>query len=165
MDKYLKPPVALSQFPESWNFKLFSFRRGEVQFSDIFHHLNGIFLSHTFHCRNFNFPEIPLDLIIAAHISSLGGILWIGSCTSTIVQPSPPTSEPWLNRSLECRKWGFKRWGLKEIRGYLRKKAFFLRFLDFPGAVWALRKRAKKAEKGRKRPISADFRKGRPDTP
>ena len=56
--------------------------------------------------------------------------------------------------NLECRKWGFKRWGLKEIRGYLRKKAFFLRFLDFPGAVWALRKRAKKAEKGRFRPIS-----------
>ena len=35
---------------------------------------------------------------------------------------------------LECRKWGFKRWGFKQIRGYLRKKAFFLRFLDFPGA-------------------------------
>ena len=40
------------------------------------------------------------------------------------------------------------------MRGYLRKKAFFLRFLDFPGAHQALRKRAKKAEKGRKRPIS-----------
>ena len=61
--------------------------------------------------------------------------------------------------------WGFKRWGFKEIRGYLRKKAFFLRFLDFPGALQALRKRAKKPEKGRKRPISADFREGRPDTP
>ena len=59
---------------------------------------------------------------------------------------------------LECRKWGFKRWGFKQIRGHLRKNAFFLRFLDFPGALWALRKRAKKAEKGRKRPISADFR-------
>ena len=67
--------------------------------------------------------------------------------------------------SLECRKWGFKRWGFKEIRGYLRKKAFFLRFLDFPGVLQALRKRAKKAEKGRKSPISADFREGRPDTP
>ena len=55
---------------------------------------------------------------------------------------------------LGCRKWGFKRWGFKEIRGYLRKKAFFLRFLDFPGALQALRKRAKKAEKGRFRPIS-----------
>ena len=32
----------------------------------------------------------------------------------------------------------------------------------FPGAVWALQK---KAEKGRKRPISTDFREGRPDTP
>ena len=66
---------------------------------------------------------------------------------------------------LECRKWGFKRWGFKEIRGYLRKKAFFLRFLDFPGALRTLRKRVKKAEKGRKRPISADFLEGRPDTP
>ena len=36
---------------------------------------------------------------------------------------------------------------------------------DFPGALQALRKRARKAEKGRKRPISADFREGRPDTP
>ena len=60
---------------------------------------------------------------------------------------------------LGCRKWGFKRWGFKEIRGYLRKKAFFLRFLDFPGAL------QEKGEKGRKRPISADFREGRPDTP
>ena len=67
--------------------------------------------------------------------------------------------------SLGCCKWGFKRWGFKEIRGYLKKKAFFLRFLDFPSAVQALRKRAKKAEKGRKRPILADFREGRPDTP
>ena len=61
---------------------------------------------------------------------------------------------------LGCRKWGFKRWRFKEIRGYLRKKAFFLRFLDFPGALRALRKRAKKAEKGRKRPILADFQEG-----
>ena len=66
---------------------------------------------------------------------------------------------------LGCRKWGFKRWGFKQIRGYLRKKALFLRFLDFPHAVRALRKRAKKAEKGQKRPISADFQDGRPDTP
>ena len=60
---------------------------------------------------------------------------------------------------------GFKRWGFKEIRGYLRKKALFLRFLDFPGALGTLRKRAKKAEKGRFWPISADFQEGRPDTP
>ena len=66
---------------------------------------------------------------------------------------------------LECRKWGFKRWGFKEIRGYVRKKAFFLRFLDFPGALRTLWKRAKKAEKGRKRPISADFQEGRPGAP
>ena len=51
---------------------------------------------------------------------------------------------------LGCRKWGFKRWGFKQIRGNLRKKAFFLRFLDLPGALQTLRKRAKKAEKGRK---------------
>ena len=67
--------------------------------------------------------------------------------------------------NLGCRKWGFKRWGLKQIGGYPRKKAFFLRFLDFPGALQTLRKRAKKAEKGQKRPISADFQEGRPDTP
>ena len=60
--------------------------------------------------------------------------------------------------------WG-ERWGFKQIRGYVRKKAFFLRFLDFPGAARALRKRAKRAAKGRKRPISADFQDGRPDTP
>ena len=66
---------------------------------------------------------------------------------------------------LGCHKWGFKRWGFKEIRGYLAKKAFFLRFLDFPGALRALRKRAKEAEKWRFRPISADFQAGRPDTP
>ena len=41
--------------------------------------------------------------------------------------------------------------GFKEIRGYLRKKAFFLRFLDFPGALRTLRKRAKTAEKGQKK--------------
>ena len=44
------------------------------------------------------------------------------------------------------------------VEGYLRKKAFFLRFLDFPGALRALRKRAqkgrKRAKKGRFRPIS-----------
>ena len=60
-------------------------------------------------------------------------------------------------QNLECRKWGFKRWGFKQIRGYLRKKALFQRFLDFPGAVRALRKRAKTAERGRKRPKEADF--------
>ena len=65
----------------------------------------------------------------------------------------------------ECRKWGFKRWGLKQIWGYLRKKALFLRFLDFPGALRTHQKRAKKSEKGRKRPILADFQEGRPDTP
>ena len=42
----------------------------------------------------------------------------------------------------------------KDIEG---KKAFFLRFLDFPSALRTLWKRAKKAEKGRKRPILADF--------
>ena len=55
---------------------------------------------------------------------------------------------------LGCRKWGFKRWGFKQIGGYLRKRAFFLRFLDFPGALRAFRKRG---EKGRKRAKKADF--------
>ena len=50
---------------------------------------------------------------------------------------------------LGCHKWGFKRWGFKEIRGYLRKKAFFLRFLGFPSSLRTLRKRAKKADFGR----------------
>ena len=44
--------------------------------------------------------------------------------------------------------------GFKQIRGYLRKKALFLCFLDVPGAVRALRKRpqmakANKADVGR----------------
>ena len=63
----------------------------------------------------------------------------------------------WNYHFLECRKWGFKRWGSKQIWGYLRKKAFFLRFLDFPGALrtlWKGRKRQKKGEKGRFWPIS-----------
>ena len=59
---------------------------------------------------------------------------------------------------MECCKWEFKRWGCKQIRGYLRKKVFFLRFLDFPGAPRTVLKRAKKrqkkGEKGQKRPIS-----------
>ena len=63
---------------------------------------------------------------------------------------------------LECRKWGFKRWGFKEIRGYLRKKAFFLRFLDFSGCCSGP---LENFEKGRKRAKQADFQDGRPDTP
>ena len=55
---------------------------------------------------------------------------------------------------LECRKWGFKRWGFKEIRGYLRKKAFFLRYPGFPRCSWHP---PEKGEKGRKRAILADF--------
>ena len=43
----------------------------------------------------------------------------------------------------------------------VREKAFFLRFLDFPGALRTLWKRAKKAEK---RHIGADFQEERPDT-
>ena len=51
------------------------------------------------------------------------------------------------------RRWG---WGLnwdpefKQIRGDLRKKAFFLGFLDFSSVVGALRKRAQGQKKGRK---------------
>ena len=89
----------------------------------------------------------------------------IRDCCVAHLKFSFPIERFILAWQLGCRKWGFKRWGFKEIRGYLRKKAFFLRFLDFPGALQALRKGAKKAEKGPKRPISADFREGRPDTP
>ena len=54
----------------------------------------------------------------------------------------------------------------KQFGGYLKRKALPLCFfLEFPGAVRAFRKRAKKVEKGRKRPISADFQEGRADTP
>ena len=85
--------------------------------------------------------------------------------TMQSVPPKLDLESSLISQVLECRKWGFKRWGFKQIPGYLRKKAFLLRFLDFPGALRPLRKRAKKAGKGRKRPISADFQDGRPDTP
>ena len=52
------------------------------------------------------------------------------------------------NGQSECCKWGFKRWGFKPIWGYLRKKAVFLRFLDLPGALGTLWKRARKADFG-----------------
>ena len=45
---------------------------------------------------------------------------------------------------------GFKRWRFKRIRGCLKRKPFFLRFLDFPDGAQALRKRVKKAYKGEK---------------
>ena len=50
---------------------------------------------------------------------------------------------------------GLRDGGWSKSEGIRGKKASFLRFLDFPGAVRALRKR----------PISADFRDGRPDAP
>ena len=50
---------------------------------------------------------------------------------------------------------GFKWWGFKQIWGYLMIKAFALRFLEFPGAVWPLRKRAKKSRRRKGRhPLS-----------
>ena len=49
---------------------------------------------------------------------------------------------------------GFKRWGFKEIRGYLRKKAFFLRYLGFPKCSSGP---LKKGEKGREKAKKADF--------
>ena len=47
-----------------------------------------------------------------------------------------PPEKPTHPDKLECRKWGFRDGDLgnSEIRGYPRKKAFFLRFLDFLGA-------------------------------
>ena len=51
----------------------------------------------------------------------------------------------------------------KRFRGYLRKRTYFLRFfLDFPDAVWALRRKTH-AEKGQKWPTLADFQEGRVD--
>ena len=49
---------------------------------------------------------------------------------------------------------GLRDGGLSRIQGNLRKKAFFLRFLDFPGALRAF---PEKGEKGRKRAKRADF--------
>ena len=49
---------------------------------------------------------------------------------------------------LECRKWGFKRWGFEEIRGYLRKKGLFPPFSGFSRCS---SHRPEKGEKGRKR--------------
>ena len=45
------------------------------------------------------------------------------------------------------------------------EKGLFPPFSGFSRCSSGPPKRAKKAEKGRKRPISADFREGRPDTP
>ena len=46
-----------------------------------------------------------------------------------------------------------------------KKRSFSFRFLDLPGALRTVWKRAKKAEKGCKSLISADLQEGRPDTP
>ena len=59
-----------------------------------------------------------------------------------------------LRTILECRKWGFKRWGFKEIRGYLRKKGLFPPFSGFPRCS---SHPPEKGEKGRKRAKTADF--------
>ena len=79
-----------------------------------------------------------------------------GTCECTLIQLFVPGEHPNVPsfRFLECRKWGFKRWWFKQIGGYLRKKAFLLRFLNFSGALCTLRKRG---EKGRKRAKKADF--------
>ena len=64
-------------------------------------------------------------------------------------------SDPQIEAQLECREWGFKRWGFKQIWGYLRQKAFFLRFLGFPSALRTLRKWAEKGPGGAARhPLS-----------
>ena len=119
------------------------------------------------------YPDIPRSLVRimnhtyyrrqqAASLTSREDVQNVQSLVDLIACYRPPfrasqarngkkLAEKWL----ECRKWGFKRWGLKQIRGYLRKKAFFLRYPRiFPGAIRTLRKRAKKAGKGRFWPIS-----------
>ena len=59
-----------------------------------------------------------------------------------------------LSLRLECHKWGLKRRGFKEIRGYLRKKAFSSDILGFSRCSWHP---PEKGEKGRKRAKKADF--------
>ena len=111
--------------------------------------------------RNFIFEQPDFSRISSPDIFSFS---W-EKVPSQILQENPPAKSSKIYATkipdtflqggwLGCHKWGFKRWGFKEIRGYLRKKAFFLRSLDFPGALRTLRKRAKKGEKGRFRPIS-----------
>ena len=52
-----------------------------------------------------------------------------------------------LKSMMHTAWWGFKRCFFKQILGYLRNKALFLRFLDFPGAFGS----SGKGEKSRKR--------------
>ena len=109
--------------------------------------------------------SVPININTKAKANKYfwGKLTLVSASTVPVLEFLARTSVKSLD--LECRKWGFKRWVFKQIRGYPRQKAFFLRFLDFPGAVRALRKREERAEKDRKRLISADFRDGRPDTP
>ena len=51
--------------------------------------------------------------------------------------------------------------GLQDHFGYLRQKAFVLRFLDLLGAVCGRRKRVKNAEKEHKKPEKANIWEGR----
>ena len=60
---------------------------------------------------------------------------------------------------------GLRDGGLSKSEDIWGKRPFSSVFWIFAGALRTLRKRAKKAEKGRKRPISADFQEGRPGTP
>ena len=89
------------------------------------------------------------------------GKMWHNLCSLTFLSyvshtkyKTPPN--PKTHRQIHCSAadGGSRHGGFKQIWGYRTKKAFFLRFLDFPGAPRALRRRAKKPEKGRFRPIS-----------
>ena len=60
---------------------------------------------------------------------------------------------------------GLRDGGLRKSEDIWGKRPFSSDILDFPGVVQALWKMAKKAEKGEKRPISADFQDGRPGHP
>ena len=51
------------------------------------------------------------------------------------------------------------------MRGLSEEKGLFPPFLGLSRCSSGLRKRAKKERNGRERPISADFREARPDTP
>ena len=56
-----------------------------------------------------------------------------------------------VRNKLEYHKWGLRDGGSSNFPRISEKKAFFLRFLDFPGALETLWKRAKKVEDGRKK--------------
>ena len=93
-----------------------------------------------------NFEILPRDL----PCPSIPYFVWIKARQNTPQNKDVLYPHRAPKSSLGVLQMGFKRWGPKQIQGYLTKKAFFLCFVDFPGALRALRKRVKKAEKAGK---------------